>query len=288
MNTKEMYLRNDCCDELVSPIRRRVKPYGFTLIELLVVIAIIAILAAMLLPALQKARETAKLSTCVNNMGSLAKALQYYADDQKDYYPPYWNNPAAMSSGSTAWWAGAWSKAPAGYQSGLLAPYLGVNQNGIIFGFREVSATSKYLCRFACPNLPAMKHPRADSSGYRSGITMLGRQSAVWDGLRRSRVLRPSQMAVYIEAEAPSTSYRAKDNIEGFYGQLIDDAVAYRHGAGANPIATITFADGRASSRNKFKIPGTWSTTYAYYNCFYRPYPVYSEDKTGAWFAKTL
>lgn len=59
----------------------------FTLIELLIVIAIIAILASMLLPALNKARDKAQAISCLSNMGSCAKGLSFYAEDNNQYWP---------------------------------------------------------------------------------------------------------------------------------------------------------------------------------------------------------
>ena len=87
-----------CNERSISFRESGMKPMGFTLIELLVVIAIIAILAAMLLPALSAARERARMASCTSNLKGIGTAFHMYASTNDDYIFEYLHSSTCEQS----------------------------------------------------------------------------------------------------------------------------------------------------------------------------------------------
>lgn len=136
---------------------------GFTLIELLVVIAIIAILAALLLPTLGRAKEKARRTTCLNQQKQIALGLQMYADENDDLFPvqtsPGVNYFAKSNSGPNFLRA--------------VIPYTGNPGDGKIFGCPTA------VRRFVTPG----EGPDAfnDSNYLGNGLVMGRKRSAIPD-----------------------------------------------------------------------------------------------------------
>jgi prepilin-type N-terminal cleavage/methylation domain-containing protein len=113
----------------------RQKP-GFTLIELLVVIAIIAILAALLLPALARAKEKAQRAACKSNMRQIGLTALMYASENSDKFPTaVWNAPNGNQTTHAVW-----------------LPYGGQNNVPDIFNYFTTTARVSTNC-LSCPNL---------------------------------------------------------------------------------------------------------------------------------------
>lgn len=82
-------------------MNREARPFAFTLVELMVVISIIALLVALLLPALGRAREAARSVQCMSNLRQIGVLLSVYSAESQSYYPiagGAWDNPNAFQS----------------------------------------------------------------------------------------------------------------------------------------------------------------------------------------------
>ena len=204
---------------------------NFTLIELLVVIAIIAILASMLLPSLNKARNQAKAIQCAGNLKSIGNAAIQYTLDNADYMPPNYSTSATCQTNPPTGWR-------YGYEAWLYvtAPYLGGNWNDAKSAHAIYRCPEKLTEVFAYSDRPAVLTSNYAYS-QRLGANLAWSPRNIMRKLSRNRM--PSVTGYLTDGLAMT---RGGCTFLAIYdvNRLTADNLDYRHSKGVN----VTFADG--------------------------------------------
>jgi prepilin-type N-terminal cleavage/methylation domain-containing protein/prepilin-type processing-associated H-X9-DG protein len=234
-----------------------VRPPGFTLIELLVVIAIIAILAAMLMPALSKAKQKAWTVGCLNNLKQLEVCWHLCALDHDDRLPP--NNSVMLIGGGALARDISWCPDHANTDTNTVDL-----RSGLLFAYN--TSVAIYHC-------PADKSTVVDGGGrptsqlrnrsYNMSQSVNGYNSFLvlpspvnhlpaWEKFSEIRQPKPSLLFVFID-EHPAAMLDAQfgNPVQmPYYSQDWWDVPADRHNQGGN----LSFADGHAEHW-KWKVP---------------------------------
>lgn len=260
------------------------KRKGFTLIELLVVVAIIAILAAMLLPALSKARQNARNVACISNLKQIGLAFLMYANDNNEYLPP---DQGTASDGTGGYWCD------------IVAPYI---YNGKTFSSAEYNwLYGNKSSVFACPNEASKLAYGGTTYGINGNGNYSGAGNTAPNGIcacKLSLFTKPSQTFMVADSDPQdnfgyrltwqSALYYSSNLISSFDPTLSTQAdfyyASYYHGGQQNLLngfVNFVFVDGHAQALKFTNIPicpddpvngGTYYQGYAAsLNGFYSP-----------------
>jgi prepilin-type N-terminal cleavage/methylation domain-containing protein/prepilin-type processing-associated H-X9-DG protein len=213
----------------------RIRSSGFTLIELLVVVAIIALLAAMLLPALSKGKASAQRAQCESNLRQLGMAAQMYWSDNNGNSFPY--SQGLTNSGTLYWFGWIDNTQPEGHRPFDLS-------TGSLYSY--LNGSDVRLCPSPVWSLPQFKLKGTNV------IFSYGCNSYLFGGpggaiQKANKILTPTDTAIFADAAqvndfAPPAS-RANPMFEEWY--YVDKSTSYPNGHFRHSQnASVTFADG--------------------------------------------
>ncbi|HTB85408.1 MAG TPA: prepilin-type N-terminal cleavage/methylation domain-containing protein [Candidatus Sulfotelmatobacter sp.] len=245
--------------------RFRKQPLGFTLIELLVVIAIIAILAAMLLPALSAAKKKAQQTRCLNNMKQLGLSFVLYVGDYNDVMPSDASHGAGWHQEDWIYWWGGWFS-PTLPAPG--SPYSPPVSKSNIAQMIKFSNTNSGETIFRCPadisdagriantgwtpiyeysySVNGMGNPTGTPQTFGFASTWLGPNNS-WVPFKYTRALHPGNLIMLAE-ECTDITAAEMQPVNTY--KIIDDgrwepgpnSITVRHNGKGN----VTFADGHS------------------------------------------
>jgi prepilin-type N-terminal cleavage/methylation domain-containing protein/prepilin-type processing-associated H-X9-DG protein len=230
---------------------------GFTLIELLVVIAIIAILASLLLPALARAKESARTAVCIGNLKQMALAWSLYADDNDGRLVP--NNPVHMGGpvdgsgyGPYKDWSPSWALGDIRYGSsdGTNVDYLVGPRPASLGAYIQTHRVFKCPSDRSTTTLGARRHPRVRSytmNGFMgTGFHQRSRDVVeIYYKLSDLNAATRKEVAVFFDTHEDSIWSCIFSPSRDFALRTWSPLPANRHNGGG----TIGFADGHVERR---------------------------------------